>query len=178
MLERLIEQAILASRWLLVPLYLGLALMLLVLIWQFYADFFHVIGTLGTADDSAIILETLALIDLVLVAGLITMVVISSYENFVSKIDVKEGADTPPLFGKLDPGTLKIKLGASMVAISSIQLLKAFVSVGKYSSTELAWLIGIHMTLVVSTLLMAFIDKLAFSKGGKGEKADKEKAAA
>eukprot|EP01012_Entosiphon_sulcatum_P038438 TRINITY_DN49890_c0_g1_i1.p1 TRINITY_DN49890_c0_g1~~TRINITY_DN49890_c0_g1_i1.p1 ORF type:complete len:178 (+),score=47.59 TRINITY_DN49890_c0_g1_i1:427-960(+) len=177
MLERLIEQAILASRWLLVPLYLGLALMLLVLIWQFYADFFHVVGTLGAADDSAIILETLALIDLVLVAGLITMVVISSYENFVSKIDVKEGSDTPPLFGKLDPGTLKIKLGASMVAISSIQLLKAFVSVNKYTSTELAWLIAIHMTLVVSTLLMAFIDKLAFSKG-KGEKAEKEKAVA
>ena len=68
MLEKMIEQAILASRWLLVPLYLGLALMLLVLIWQFYADFFHVVGTLGAADDSVIILETLALIDLVLVA--------------------------------------------------------------------------------------------------------------
>ncbi len=172
MLERVIEQAILASRWLLVPLYLGLAAMLVVLTVQFYVDFFHVIGSLAETDDSTIILEALALIDLVLVAGLITMVVISSYENFVSKIDVKEGQDTPPLFGKLDPGTLKIKLGASMVAISSIQLLKAFVSVGKYSSTELAWLIGIHMTLVVSTLLMAIIDKLAFSKGAK----EKEKA--
>lgn len=173
MLERVIEQAILASRWLLVPLYLGLAAMLLVLIWQFYADLFHVVGSLGVADDSAIILETLALIDLVLVAGLITMVVISSYENFVSKIDVKEGSDTPPLFGKLDPGTLKIKLGASIVAISSIQLLKAFVSVNKYTSSELAWLIGIHMTLVVSTLLMAIIDKLAFAKD-RAKTKDKE----
>ncbi|MDD3444903.1 MAG: TIGR00645 family protein [Zavarzinia sp.] len=167
MLERMIEKVILASRWLLVPLYLGLAAMLLVLTWQFYADFFHVIATLGAADDSAIILETLALIDLVLVAGLITMVVISSYENFVSKIDVGDNADTPPLFGKLDPGTLKIKLGASIVAISSIQLLKAFVSVGKYTSEELAWLIGIHMTLVVSTLLMAIIDKITFGKSRK-----------
>ncbi|PWR23098.1 TIGR00645 family protein [Zavarzinia compransoris] len=167
MLERLIEQTILASRWLLVPMYLGLAAMLLVLIYQFYADFFHLVGTLGAADDSAIVLETLALIDLVLVAGLVTMVVISSYENFVSKIDIKENSDTPPLFGKLDPGTLKIKLGASIVAISSIQLLKAFVSVGKYSSAELGWLIGIHMTLVVSTLLMAIIDRITFAKDRK-----------
>jgi len=171
MLERLIEQAILASRWMLVPMYLGLAAMLLVLTFQFYADFFHLVGTLGATDDSTIVLEALALIDLVLVAGLVTMVVISSYENFVSKIDVKESSDTPPLFGKLDPGTLKIKLGASMVAISSIQLLKAFVSVEKYTSVQLGWLIGIHMTLVVSTLLMAIIDRITFAKDRNKAKA-------
>lgn len=171
MLEAVIERTILASRWLLAPLYLGLAATLGVLIVQFYIDLFHLVGKLGTTADEEIILSVLALIDLVLVAGLVTMVVISSYESFVSKFDKMDLADAPPLFGKLDPGTLKIKLGASMVAISSIQLLKAFVSVDSYSSTELAWLIGIHMTLVVSTLLMAVIDKMAFGKS-------REKAAA
>jgi uncharacterized protein (TIGR00645 family) len=105
----------------------------------------------------------LALIDLSLVASLVVMVMFSGYENFVSRIDVREGDDQLDWLGKLDSGTLKLKVAASIVAISSIHLLQEFVNIPQVPNDKLMWYVIIHLTFVVSALLMGFLDRIAFA---------------
>ncbi|MCC7275155.1 MAG: YqhA family protein, partial [Alphaproteobacteria bacterium] len=101
---------------------------------------------------------------LALVANLVLMVILSGYENFVSKIDVRDHPDRPDWMGKLDFGGLKLKLISSIVAISSIQLLKTFMNVEKSSDRELGWMIAIHALFIVSGLILAFTEKLSAKK--------------
>ena len=119
-------------------------------------------------------LTVLAMIDISLVATLIVMVMFSGYENFVSTIDAK-GSDTLNWLGKLDAGTLKLKVAASIVAISSIHLLRIFMQVdavvevegakvAKYTNLQIMWYVIVHMTFVVSALLLGVLDKIAFAK--------------
>ena len=129
MFEKWVEKAIFASRWLQVPLYLGLILVLLVLCFKFFKVLLHLATSMGELDESKIVLMVLELVDVVMVANLIVMVVISGYENFVSRLDLDGVTDKLSWFGKLDAGSLKIKLASSIVAISSIHLLKAFLDV-------------------------------------------------
>ena len=163
-IENFIETLLFSSRWLLVPLYLGLALVLIALAGSFGIESFHLVVAIITTGEGDIILATLGLIDIVLVANLVVMVILSGYENFVSTIDVaKTDHDAPGWMGKVDAGTLKIKVAASIVAISSIHLLKAFMNVRDYPNDKLVALVGIHMTFVVSALMLAWIDKIAFA---------------
>lgn len=161
-LEAAIEWMIITSRWLLVPLYLGLALLLPVFAVKFFEELWGLIGNFVWSDESGFILAALTLIDLVLVANLLVMIIISGYETFVSRIEVADEADKPTWLGKLDAGTLKIKVAASIVAISSIHLLKAFMNVELIGNDKLMWLVVIHLTFVVSALLLAYIDRVAF----------------
>jgi uncharacterized protein (TIGR00645 family) len=117
-----------------------------------------------TADESDFILMVLSLVDLVLVANLVIMVIISGYENFISRIDIEEATDRLSWFGKLDAGSLKIKLASSIVAISSIHLLKKFLEAGLTDNSKLYVLVVMHMAFVVSALLLAVIDRIAFAK--------------
>ena len=105
-------------------------------------------------------LITLSLVDIALVGGLIVMVMLSGYENFVSAIDIKEGGEKLDWLGKLDAGSLKQKVAASIVAISSIHLLKAFVNTPQIPNDKLMWYVIIHMTFVLSALGMALVDRL------------------
>src|SRR5262245_23912778 len=162
-LERGIERIIYLSRWLQVPLYLGLVLILAVLSVKFFQEFVHITALLWAADEGKLVLNVLTLVDLVMLANLVIMVIISGYENFVSHIEVEEGADKLSWFGKLDAGSLKIKLAASIVAISSIHLLKAFLDVAEIPNDKLILLVVIHLTFVISALLLAFLDKMAFA---------------
>jgi uncharacterized protein (TIGR00645 family) len=104
-----------------------------------------------------------------MVANLVVMVIISGYENFVSRIEFAETAEKLSWFGKLDAGTIKIKLASSIVAISAIHLLKAFLNAEEIPNDKLWLLIALHLTFVVSALLLALIDRLAFQHPGKGE---------
>ena len=162
-MERMIERLLLASRWILAPVYLGMSLALVALSIKFFQEVYHILGHIWTIPEAEMILAILALVDMVLVASLVVMVMFSGYENFVSRIDIDEGAERLGWLGKLDSGTLKLKVAASIVAISSIHLLRAFMNIGEIGNDKLMWYVIIHLTFVVSALLMGVLDKLSFA---------------
>jgi uncharacterized protein (TIGR00645 family) len=159
-IETGVEQVLFALRWLLVPLYIGLGLLLILFTVHFFRELFHLFVEAGTDAEVDLILGALTLVDLVLVGSLIVMVMLSGYENFITKIDIGGAQKNLAWLGKLDAGSLKIKVAASIVAISSIHLLKAFMNVGGTSDNKLMWLVIIHLTFVVSALLLAVMDRI------------------
>ncbi len=170
MLERWIEKLLFSSRWLLAPIYLGMSLVLMALGYKFFQETIHLVMHIHSLKEVDFILIALGLIDLLLVGGLIVMVMFSSYENFVSKIDVNEEGEKLAWLGQLDSGTLKLKVAASIVAISSIQLLKKFmnaeaelVHIENWYSNPLLWYVIIHLTFVVSAVMMGLLDRMSFS---------------
>lgn len=157
-LEIFIERVILSSRWLLVAFYVGLVLALAVYAISFAVKFFKVAQNVFVYDESDMILAMLSLIDAALVASLIVMVMISGYENFVSRFD---DANTDVSFlGKLDAGSLKIKVASSIVAISSIHLLQIFLNAHKYDNDKLMWYTIIHLAFVVSAVMLGVLEKI------------------
>ena len=162
-IETLVEQCIVLSRWLLAPVYLALAATLILFTVKAFQEVFHLFATITTTSEADLILSVLTLIDLALVANLLVMVILSGYETFVSKLDVAEGQEKPSWLGKIDAATLKIKLAIAIVAISSIHLLKAFMKLGSGDHEQLFWLVVIHLTFVLSALLIAVIDRIAFA---------------
>lgn len=160
MIERRFEQIIFASRWLLAPFYLGLVVSLLMLLIKFGQEILHIFPHVLEMEEKDVLLAVLTLIDLSLAGNLLLMVIFSGYENFVSKIDVADHEDRPDWMGKVDFGGLKLKLIASIVAISGIHLLKSFMNIKNVNQDELMWLVIIHMTFVVSGVLLALMDRL------------------
>lgn len=160
MFEKAIEKTIFTSRWLMAPFYLGLSVMLGVLMIKFVQELIHIAPGVLQAKETEIILASLTLIDLSLAGNLILMVVFSGYENFVSKIDVADHEDRPDWMGKVDFSGLKLKLIASIVAISGIHLLKSFMNIEHMNKDDLMWLIILHMAFVLSGVLLAFMDWL------------------
>ena len=158
-MERMIEKILYNSRWLLVPIYFGLIALLVMLTVNFLVDLVGLVPQVLEWTEKEAILATLTLVDLALVASLVIMVIISGYENFISKIDIETGEERLSWLGKLDSGTLKLKIASSIVAISSIHLLKAFMSIREIPNDKLLWLVVIHITFVVSALLMAIIER-------------------
>jgi uncharacterized protein (TIGR00645 family) len=158
-IKNALEKLLFASRWLLLPFYIALALSLGVLAaktaWLFAETVPHALE----ASEAAVILSVLGLIDLTLTGSLIVIVIFSGYENFVSRMDQTEHKDWPEWIGKIDFTGLKLKLMSSIVAISAIQLLRGFMSVKETSDRDLAWYVGIHLVFVVSALLLALTDR-------------------
>jgi len=171
-IERLLETAIFASRWILAPFYLGLALSLFVLLIKFMFELVHIAETAFTATESQVILGLLALVDLSLTGSLIVIVIFSGYENFVSKIDHTGHRDWPEWMGTIDFTALKIKLLGSIVAISAIQLLKQFMSINTVSDRDLFWLVVIHVVFVVSSVLLALSDRISGASHGHASAPD------
>jgi len=159
-MEKLIERLLYASRWLLAPIYLGLSVALLLLAVSFFNELAHALRHVFELTESDVVLALLALVDLSLVAGLIVMVMLSGYENFVSKIDLDGEGDKLGWLGKLDAGSLKLKVAASIVAISSIHLLRKFMEADKVENESLMWYVIIHLTFVASAVLMGVLDRL------------------
>ena len=160
--ENAIEKTIMGARWLLVIFYLGLGAALVVYAASFIYKFVKVASGVFAYEEGEMILAMLGLIDAALVASLLVMVMISSYENYVSRLD-NAGTELSWL-GKLDSGSLKIKVASSIVAISSISLLKSFMNIDKISDRDLIWMVGIHALFVVSGLILAMTDKIAARK--------------
>lgn len=160
-LEVVLERILFASRWLMAPIYLGLIVALGGLIVVFFTELAHDLPqALGERPEHMIILA-LALIDLSLAGNLVIIVILSGYENFVSQIDAPE-ADRPHWMGTVDYSGMKLKLIASIAAISAVALLKAVLKMSEapdqYDQRHLAWLVVIHLTFVVSGLLLAVMD--------------------
>jgi uncharacterized protein (TIGR00645 family) len=160
MIERYAENLLYASRWLLAPIYMGLSLGLLMLGIKFFQEALHTIPIILNVKEADLVLVILSLVDLALVGGLLVMVMLSGYENFVSSIDIEEGKEKLSWLGKLDSGSLKQKVAASIVAISSIHLLKAFMNAEHITNDKLMWYVIIHLTFVLSALGMAYVDKM------------------
>ena len=161
MIERTAEYILYASRWLLAPIYLGLSLGLIILGIKFFQEVIHIVPVILTASEADVVLLILSLIDIALVGGLLVMVMLSGYENFVSTIDIKEGSEKLSWLGKVDSGSLKQKVAASIVAISSIHLLKAFMDPKVVGNEALIkWYVLVHLTFVLSALGMAYVDRM------------------
>lgn len=168
-LERVIERALFASRWIMAPFYLGLAVALILLLVKFLQELFHTVPNVFAMSEAQLVLSILSLIDLSLAGNLLLLVIFSGYENFVSKIDNAGHKDRPEWMGKIDYSGMKLKLVASIVAISAIQLLRAFMNIENRDNIELAWLVGIHLTFVISGVLLAWMDRLTESAHGHGK---------
>ncbi len=166
-LELLVERIILSSRWILVVFYLGLVAALAVYGLSFVFKFLKVAKNVFIYDEAEMILAMLGLIDAALVASLIVMVMISGYENFVSRFD--EGGDSISFLGKLDAGSLKIKVASSIVAISSIHLLQIFLNANQYTDSKLMWYTLIHIAFVISAVMLGFLDRLMSKGKEKGD---------
>lgn len=159
-MEKLFERLMYASRWIMAPIYLGLSLVLLALGVKFFQEIFHVLPNILEIGEVDLVLLTLSLIDITLVGGLIVMVMFSGYENFVSQLDVGDDNEKLDWLGKLDSGSLKNKVAASIVAISSIHLLKVFMNAENIDNDKIKWYLLIHITFVVSAFAMGYLDKL------------------
>jgi uncharacterized protein (TIGR00645 family) len=166
-IEHSLELLMFNSRWLLAPFYIGLVLSIVILLVKFVQEFWHVAGHMFEASESEVVLAILTLVDMSLVANLLLIIIFSGYENFVSKIDTAEHEDRPEWMGKVDFSGLKVKLIASIVAISAIELLKSFVNVAALDNRQLAWKVGIHAMLVVSGVLFALMDRIAEGTNAK-----------
>ena len=159
-MERFLENAMYASRWLLAPIYFGLSLALLALTLKFFQELTHILPNVFALSEANLILMLLSLIDMSLVGGLLVMVMMSGYENFVSQIDLDHGREKLSWLGKLDTSSLKQKVAASIVAISSIHLLRIFMNAENVDNEKMMWYVIIHMTFVVSAFVMAYMDKM------------------
>lgn len=158
-MERMFERAFYTARWFLAPVFLGLSLALIALTIKFFQEVFHVLPHVLSTAESDLILSLLSLIDMGLVGGLIVMVMYSSYENFVSRMDLDDEKDEKlGWLGKMDAGSLKNKVAASIVAISSIHLLRIFMDIQSIPNDKLLWYVVIHLTFVLSALVMCLID--------------------
>lgn len=169
--ESVLERAIFSSRWLLAPFFIGLVIAILVLLVKFTKELVSLVYNAWTAPEYEVVTSILTLVDTSLIASLLLIIVFSGYENFVSKLDIGGHKDRPAWMGKVSFSDLKLKLIGAIVAISAVELLKAFLSSVNYTDAQLGWKIGIHLTFVLSGVLFAVTDKIVES-GRKAEKAE------
>jgi uncharacterized protein (TIGR00645 family) len=160
MLERSVERAMYAARWLGAPIYLGLSFALLALAIKFFQELVHTFPNILELAEADLVLVVLSLVDMSLVGGLVVMVMLSGYENFVSQLDISDSAEKLSWLGKMDSSSLKNKVAASIVAISSIHLLRLFMNSHNVPIEKLEWSVYIHLTFVVSAFAMGYLDKL------------------
>ena len=161
-LENLLEKSIFASRWLLAPIYIVLSISLFFITVKVIQELIYFAPILLSTDLKDMMLFVLHIVDLALIANLVLMIIFAGYENFVSKIDVaKDSKDKPSWMGKVDFSGLKLKLIASIVAISSIGLLEAFIDVGSKSKDEIYLMIYIHAIFILSGVFIAVMDYVA-----------------
>jgi uncharacterized protein (TIGR00645 family) len=161
MIPRLLERILFASRWLLAPLYLGLGLSLLLFIVEFCREFVHLVRDLIAGNGNPLALWELRLLDLTLVASLVVMVMISGFENLVSKIRLGENQDQLAWLTNIGTGSLKVKIMSVVAVISAIYLLELFFDIDQVPADKLLWLVILQLTFVVSALLLALLDAIA-----------------
>jgi uncharacterized protein (TIGR00645 family) len=167
-IEWVLESLLFNSRWLMAPFYLALVISLAVLLYKFGLLLFEFILHVQSAKESDVILGVLSLIDVTLTGNLVLIVVFSGYENFVSRIDPGDHPDWPEWMTRVDFAGLKQKLMASIVAISAVQVLKAFMNMDTvFDPQKLGWLVGVHLVFVVSALLLALSDRWGADHSGE-----------
>ena len=165
LIERLLEQALFASRWLMAPFYAGLAAALLLLLVEFGRRTTGLFAHMFDVGGEELTVAILSLIDLSLMGNLLLMVIFAGYENFISRLDLEGHNDRPQWMGQVGFGDLKLKLMTSIVAISAIQVLESFMNITRLSDRELAWSVGMHLAFIVSSVLLAAMDRLGNGNG-------------
>jgi uncharacterized protein (TIGR00645 family) len=155
-----ISKIIFMGRWLQLPLYLGLILILAAYVYRFLGELLSLIIHLNGYDDTHIMLGVLDLIDVVMIANLLIMVVMGGYETFVSHLQLGSHPDQPEWLDHLDAGAMKVKLAMSLIGISSIHLLRTFIDPTKLSNYSVMWQVIIHLTLIISALAIAFTNRI------------------
>jgi uncharacterized protein (TIGR00645 family) len=187
LIEKLLEKSIFASRWLQAPLYVGLILAQCVYVYQFVVELWHLIHAAatgsfdkGVAPDlgTFIMLAVLGLIDVVMIANLLIMVIIGGYETFVSRLSLDDHDDQPEWLSHVNAGVLKVKLATALISISSIHLLKTFITVMTQPTVNnhaVMWQVIIHAVFVLSAIALAWTDKLMMA--GVHAVKEKDKAA-
>lgn len=160
LIEKVLETVVFASRWIQAPLYAGLIVAELLYAYKFLVELWEMASHIQQLEETKFMLGVLGLIDVTMVANLLTMVVIGGYATFVSKLDLETHPDRPDWLTHVDPGTIKIKLAASLIGISSIHLLKSFVDIANEDTEHVKWKIFIHMTFLGSAILLAWTDKI------------------
>jgi uncharacterized protein (TIGR00645 family) len=164
--EAELEHWVFRSRWLLAPFFIGLLLAIIALLTKFLKSLWTLGLEMFTLTSDQMIISILTLVDSALIAALLLIISFSGYENFVSKIGTGEHEDRPAWMGKVGFSDLKLKLMGAIVAISAVELLKAFINVDQFTWQQLSWKVGIHVTFVVSGVLFAITDRITESKGG------------
>jgi uncharacterized protein (TIGR00645 family) len=162
--EALLERAILAARWILIVFYFGLAFALALYAGSFIYKCFKLSINIFTLTDNEVILAMLALIDACLVASLMVMVMLTGYENYISRLNHEDAAELAWL-GKIDTGSLKVKIASAIVAISSIHLLQVFLNAPQYDNSKIMWTTIVHLAFVLSAFALALVDRMAASSG-------------
>ena len=155
------------SRWLQGPLYFGLIVAQGVYVYHFFIELAHLVQQTTTIKESEIMLMVLGLIDVVMIANLLIMVIVGGYETFVSRLHLKGHPDEPEWLSHVNAGVLKVKLATALIGISSIHLLKTFIETENKTDKDMMWQVIIHMTFVVSAIMLAWIDKLTAQSGKK-----------
>lgn len=163
--EALLESLVFRSRWLLAPFFVGLLLAIVALLMKFLKQLGGLALQMFTLSSDEMIITILTLVDSALIAALLLIIGFSGYENFVSKISTGDHEDRPAWMGKVGFSDLKIKLMGAIVAISAVELLKAFINVDQFTWQQLSWKVGIHVTFVVSGVLFAVTDRITEGKG-------------
>jgi uncharacterized protein (TIGR00645 family) len=159
--ELLIQKLLFSSRWLLAPFYVALAFSMVVLMIKAGQHALHLFHDAFVAEEATVVLDTLGLIDLTLTSSLVVLVIFSGFENFVSQVAPQGDDNRPAWLTQIDFGGLKLKLMSSIVAISAIQTLRIFMDIGRASDRDLAWSVGIHLSFVLSALLLALSDRIS-----------------
>ena len=161
-IEDLLERGMFASRWFMAPVYVVLSLSLFFITVKVIQEFIHYVPLIISMDIKALLLFVLHIVDLALIGNLVLMIIFAGYENFVSKIGVAQNSeDKPSWMGKVDFSGLKLKLIASIVAISGINLLEAFMDITSKTDQELKWMVLIHIVFILSGVLLALMDYIA-----------------
>jgi uncharacterized protein (TIGR00645 family) len=166
--EEILESLVFRSRWLLAPFFVGLILAIVALLIKFLKQLWFLAINVFSLTSDDMIINILTLVDSALIAALLLIIGFSGYENFVSKIGTGEHEDRPAWMGKVGFSDLKIKLIGAIVAISAVELLKAFINLDEFTWYQLSWKVGIHVTFVVSGVLFAITDRITEGKSGGG----------
>jgi len=160
-LEHGIEVIIFTSRWIQLPLYLGLVVASLLYSYKFVLELMHLIQHIEELTESAVMMSILTLVDFTMVANLLFMVIVGGYSTFISKLNfLKDHEDRPEWLEKVNAGTLKVKLAGSLVGVSGIHLLQTFINVGQHSPQVVIFQIAIHVVFLLSTILLAYSEKI------------------
>ncbi len=158
-LKQVISYLIFTGRWIQAPLYLGLILVLAAYAYRFCVELSHLLLHIQSANNLEVMLGVLDLIDVVMIANLLIMVIMGGYETFVSHLNLNNHPDQPEWLDHLDAGVMKIKLSLALIGISSIHLLRTFIDVSKMSNYNIFWQVVIHLTLLVSALSIALVNR-------------------
>lgn len=156
----ILGKLIFASRWLQLPIYLGLIVVQGIYAYKFIKSLWHLIVNLNQMDSDTIMLAVLNLIDVVMIANLLVMVIVGGYETFVSRLRVEKHPDQPEWLNHVNATILKVKLSMAIISISSIHLLQTFINASKLSEKTMMWEVIIHIAFIVSAIAMAYIDKM------------------